>query len=65
MFGNFQNSAAGAYSGVSAPNKNMPPPGQQPPRRHPDFAKDQGYPPYAQPRAPMYGKCLVGAEKSN
>uniref|UniRef100_A0AAR5PVU0 ARID domain-containing protein n=1 Tax=Dendroctonus ponderosae TaxID=77166 RepID=A0AAR5PVU0_DENPD len=50
-----QNSAAGAYSGVSASNKNMPPPGQQPPRRHPDFAKDQGYPPYAQPRAPMYG----------
>nr|CAH7743339.1 unnamed protein product [Callosobruchus chinensis] len=35
-------------------NKTMPPPGPQPPRRHPDFAKDQQYP-YNQPRAPMYG----------
>ncbi|XP_066259081.1 trithorax group protein osa isoform X2 [Euwallacea similis] len=49
-----QNSPAGGYSPA---NKNMPPPGQQPPRRHPDFAKDQPYPPspYGQPRAPMYG----------
>lgn len=50
-----QNSGAGGYSGVSSANKNMPPPGQQPPRRHPDFAKDQPYPPYGQPRQPMYG----------
>ncbi|XP_050313093.1 trithorax group protein osa isoform X4 [Anthonomus grandis grandis] len=49
-----QNSAAGGYPPSS--NKNMPPPGQQPPRRHPDFAKDQPYPPYGQPRTqPMYG----------
>lgn len=33
----------------------MPPPGPQPPRRHPDFAKDQPYG-YNQPRTPMYGK---------
>ncbi|XP_030756463.1 trithorax group protein osa isoform X6 [Sitophilus oryzae] len=50
-----QNSASGGYPGVSSPNKNMPPPGPQPPRRHPDFAKDQPYPPYGQPRTPMYG----------
>ncbi|XP_076262071.1 trithorax group protein osa isoform X4 [Rhynchophorus ferrugineus] len=50
-----QNSAAGGYPGVSSTNKNMPPPGPQPPRRHPDFAKDQPYPPYPQPRTPMYG----------
>ncbi|CAG9817012.1 unnamed protein product [Phaedon cochleariae] len=42
------------YQGGPNANKNMPPPGPQPPRRHPDFAKDQQYP-YNQPRAPMYG----------
>ncbi|XP_045482526.1 trithorax group protein osa isoform X4 [Harmonia axyridis] len=35
--------------------KNMPPPGPQPPRRHPDFAKDQqSYSQYGQNRPQMY-----------
>ncbi|XP_050519280.1 trithorax group protein osa isoform X2 [Diabrotica virgifera virgifera] len=41
------------YTGGTNSNKNMPPPGPQPPRRHPDFAKDQPYT-YGQPRTPMY-----------
>ncbi|XP_076648322.1 trithorax group protein osa isoform X5 [Halictus rubicundus] len=43
------------YSGGASANKNMPPPppGPNPPRRHPDFAKDQQYPQYNQPR-PTY-----------
>ncbi|CAH1103271.1 unnamed protein product [Psylliodes chrysocephalus] len=45
--------AAGYTAGTNS-NKNMPPPGPQPPRRHPDFAKDQPYA-YGQPRTPMYG----------
>ncbi|KAJ8952544.1 hypothetical protein NQ314_007513 [Rhamnusium bicolor] len=42
------------YPGGPTSSKTMPPPGPQPPRRHPDFAKDQPYP-YGQPRTPMYG----------
>ncbi|XP_015594992.1 trithorax group protein osa isoform X2 [Cephus cinctus] len=43
------------YSGGATANKNMPPPppGPTQPRRHPDFAKDQQYPPYNQQR-PTY-----------
>ncbi|KAJ9586897.1 hypothetical protein L9F63_019515, partial [Diploptera punctata] len=38
------------------PSKSMPPPAPQPPRRHPDFAKDQQpYPPYGQQRPSLYG----------
>lgn len=46
------------YQGGPNANKTMPPPGPQPPRRHPDFAKDQPYP-YNQPRTPMYGTLTV------
>ncbi|XP_046477122.1 trithorax group protein osa isoform X2 [Neodiprion pinetum] len=43
------------YASASAVSKNMPPPppGPTQPRRHPDFAKDQQYPPYNPPR-PAY-----------
>lgn len=50
-----QGSGSGSgYTAGTNTNKNMPPPGPQVQRRHPDFAKDQPYP-YSQPRAPMYG----------
>ncbi|XP_054270546.1 trithorax group protein osa-like isoform X4 [Macrosteles quadrilineatus] len=47
-------SGQGPNGGAPYPNnKGMPPPGGQP-RRHPDFAKDQPYPPYNQQRPAIY-----------
>nr|XP_015833044.1 PREDICTED: trithorax group protein osa isoform X5 [Tribolium castaneum] len=47
-------SATGNYPGGPPTNKNMPPPGPQPTRRHPDFVKDQQTYPFGQQRPHIY-----------
>jgi AT-rich interactive domain-containing protein 1 len=47
-------SATANYPGGPASNKNMPPPGPQPSRRHPDFVKDQQSYQYGQQRPQIY-----------
>lgn len=42
------------YRSPDQSQKNMPPPGPQPPRRHPDFAKDQQPYQYGQARPQVY-----------